>query len=270
MTREFQPAIPVGVGARHPGFWRRFLPVWALGLLGVATLLLQPVPAALLEQAPPLRELPGWVVRLVLLANPLVLVTASALLGAVTAHRVGFRSALAGLPDDRPLPWGSVLLGGVVLAAVLAGLDALWAPFLGDAWARLQAEQAGGTRLTALILGVGYGGLAEEVMMRWGLMSALVWALARLTAAGRRPYPPSWVFLSAAVLSAAVFAAGHLPALAAAVPLTPALVARTLLLSLVAGVAYGALYWRRGLEAAMLAHAGTHLGFALLRAASVI
>ena len=56
-----------------------------------------------------------------------------------------------------------------------------------------------------------------------------------------------------------LFGLGHLPALAQSVTLTPALVARTVLLNAVAGVLFGWLYWRRSLEAAMVAHASFHV-----------
>ena len=42
-------------------------------------------------------------------------------------------------------------------------------------------------------------------------------------------------------------------------PLTPLLVVRALVLNGVAGVAFGYLYWRQGLEAAMLGHISAHL-----------
>ena len=42
-------------------------------------------------------------------------------------------------------------------------------------------------------------------------------------------------------------------------PLTPALITRTIVLNSLAGIAFGWLYWRRGLEAAMLAHFSTDI-----------
>jgi uncharacterized membrane protein YjjP (DUF1212 family) len=42
-------------------------------------------------------------------------------------------------------------------------------------------------------------------------------------------------------------------------PLTQMLVVRALVLNGIAGVAFGYLYWRYGLEAAMSAHMGAHL-----------
>lgn len=245
-----------------PGFWRRFVPVWLAGVLGVTSMLVQPLPATLLE-LPALQHLSPLLLRLLVLANPLVLVTLLALLGAGVAHRVGLGSRLAGTAAAGGRPWVLwSLLVGLALGAAITLLDRLVAPLLGEAWQAVAQRHEPVPAWRALVIGTLYGGLAEEVMLRWGVMSALAWLLAR--AWGARPA----VFVLAALLAALVFGAAHLPALAQEVALTPAIVARTVALNMLAGFAYGLLFWRRGLEAAMLAHAATHLGFALARIAT--
>jgi hypothetical protein len=110
-------------------------------------------------------------------------------------------------------------------------------------------------------MGVLYGGVAEEVMLRWGVMSLAAWVLVSLL--GRQRH--SVAMTLAIVAAAGLFAAAHLPAVAAQVELTPAIVVRTLTLNGVAGLVYGWLFWRHHLEAAMAAHAATHVGMALWR-----
>lgn len=140
-------------------------------------------------------------------------------------------------------------------------LDVLLAPFV---QVDLPASAIGGTRLTVSeVLAFApvrflYGGVTEELLLRFGLMSALVLVGWYLT--GREPAGAgSGVMWSAIMLSAVVFGVGHLPALAQAVGLTPALVARTVLLNAIAGVVFGWPYWRRSLEAAMVAHVSFHV-----------
>lgn len=244
-----------------PGFARRFLPVWALGLVGVAALLLQPLPPALLASAPALRELPPVLVRLLVLLNPLLLLTAMAAIGAACAPRVGLRSALAGDALAR-------LDARAALAVVIAVVDAALAPWLGSAWQQVVAQANAAPWLPALLLGVLYGGITEEVVMRWGLMGLVAWgamAVQRRVRGGSPGQPSALVAWLAIAVAAAVFALGHLPALAQSLELSGPVVARTLGLNLLAGIAYGWLFWRRSLETAMLAHATTHLGFALAR-----
>jgi membrane protease YdiL (CAAX protease family) len=92
-----------------------------------------------------------------------------------------------------------------------------------------------------------YGGLTEEIVLRYGAMSLLAWLCMKLLS-GRAAY-------SAAIVGASLlFGLAHLPATAAVLSLTPVLITRTILLNGLAGLAFGWLYWRRGLEAAMVSH----------------
>ena len=59
-------------------------------------------------------------------------------------------------------------------------------------------------------------------------------------------------------------ATGHLPAIAALTPLTPIVILRTVGLNALLGLAFGWLFWRRGLEHAMVAHIARILHFGLL------
>ncbi len=55
--------------------------------------------------------------------------------------------------------------------------------------------------------------------------------------------------------AAVLFGLGHLPAVAAlGWPMDPLVITRAVVLNGLAGVVFGWLYWRRGLESAMLAH----------------
>jgi membrane protease YdiL (CAAX protease family) len=70
---------------------------------------------------------------------------------------------------------------------------------------------------------------------------------------------PSGVFWAANVVTAVLFGLGHLPATAALAPLTAVLVVRAVVLNGLAGLLFGWLYRRYGLEWAMVSHFGTDL-----------
>jgi len=101
-----------------------------------------------------------------------------------------------------------------------------------------------------------YGAIDEELLFRLGLLSLLALALERLAALfrGARKELGAVVFWSANFATAIAFGLGHLPATAAVATVTPIVVARAVVLNGIAGVACGWLYWRRGLEAAMVGH----------------
>lgn len=104
-----------------------------------------------------------------------------------------------------------------------------------------------------------YGGITEELLLRWGLMSALLWLFWRLLQHGSGR--PSMLSVALAVVAAALlFGLGHLPAAQALTGgLTLPIVAYVVGANAVFGVLAGWLFWRFGLEAAMLAHATAHL-----------
>jgi len=142
-------------------------------------------------------------------------------------------------PARRPHWWLAVMLG-VLAALLVVGLSALGPKHAED------TVQAWRGALASF-----YGGIVEEVLCRLLLVSALVWLLARCNRRVARP----WMFVLAIVLAALLFGAGHLPAAHAAGLLgTPLLVARIVLLNAVVAVVFGGLFWKYGLEHAMLAH----------------
>lgn len=101
-------------------------------------------------------------------------------------------------------------------------------------------------------LGSFYGGVTEELYVRLFLMSLIVWIAWRIA---RRPRPaPAGIYWLALVLAALLFGAGHLPFTLRIWGPNPVNVARTILLNSIAGLPLGWLFWRRGLEYAMVAH----------------
>jgi membrane protease YdiL (CAAX protease family) len=98
-----------------------------------------------------------------------------------------------------------------------------------------------------------YGGIAEEIQLRLFVMSFFAW-LGRFISKTQEGKPTGAVFWIANILAAVLFGLGHLPATATIIPLTPLVVSRAILLNGIGGVIFGWLYWKRGLEAAMIAH----------------
>lgn len=96
-----------------------------------------------------------------------------------------------------------------------------------------------------------YGGVVEEIICRLFLLTLIAWALARCNHRVAQP----WMMVAAIILAALTFGAGHLPA-AFASGLAPSggAIAHIVLLNALAGIAFGAVFWRWGLEHAMLAH----------------
>ena len=104
-----------------------------------------------------------------------------------------------------------------------------------------------------------YGGITEEIMMRWGLMTVLVWLLWRVLQKRAGP-PKAWLGFTAIVVAALLFGVGHLPlAIGMGVEPSGPVVMYIIAGNAVPGMLFGWLYWRWGLESAILAHALAHV-----------
>lgn len=247
-----------GPGGSYP---RRVATAFLLGLVGLLALAWHTGFYATPAGLDPLVAFVATVVN-----NGIVLLLA-VLLGAYAAPRVGLRSHLlartAADPDpersfrsELPLAVGLGLASSVVVLL----LDVAFAPFVAAALAQLPQGAATVESVLAFVpVRFLYGGITEELILRFGLMSLVAFVGYRLLGRGDAT-PSRGVLWGAVVVAALLFGAGHLPAASAAFGgLTPVLTLRTVLLNFVPGVVFGWLYWRRSLEAAMVAHGAFHV-----------
>jgi hypothetical protein len=150
----------------------------------------------------------------------------------------------------------SVILG-IVSTLVVLGLEIFYfqpamMKELGDTAAALNLQTAQPADWKGFLASF-YGGIAEEIQLRLFAMSLLAW-LGKFVSKTLEGKPTNIIFWIANILAAVLFGLGHLPTTAMLVPLTPLVVARAVVLNGVIGVVCGWLYWKRGLESAMIAH----------------
>jgi len=152
------------------------------------------------------------------------------------------------------LPISIVL--GVIASLLIVGLDVF---VFQPAILQELGDQANAMTQTAQpaawkgFLASFYGGITEEIQLRLFVMSLLAW-LGGFISKTTEGKPTSAIFWIANILAAILFGLGHLPATATIIPLTPLVVTRAIVLNGLGGIAFGYLYWKRGLESAMIAH----------------
>lgn len=104
-----------------------------------------------------------------------------------------------------------------------------------------------------------YGGITEEILIRWGLMSFIVWCSYRITQK-KDSEVKSYNYYLAIVLSALLFGILHLPAASMlSSELTISLVVYIIIGNGAFGLVAGFLFWKRGLECAIGAHMTAHI-----------
>ena len=151
----------------------------------------------------------------------------------------------------------SVILG-IVASLLIIALDAfVFQPALkvelGNKASILASTSAATPAAWKGFLASFYGGIDEEILLRLCLMTFLAWLghFISKTAEGKPTVAILWI---ANILAAILFGLGHLPATSLLLPLTPLVILRAVVLNGLAGIAFGYLYFTRGLESAMLSH----------------
>jgi membrane protease YdiL (CAAX protease family) len=98
-----------------------------------------------------------------------------------------------------------------------------------------------------------YGGINEEVLLRLFIMTLIVWMSSKIKKT-EEGMPTSTGIWLAIIIAAVIFGIGHLPAVMAITTVTPLVIVRTIILNGVGGIIFGWLYWKKGLESAMISH----------------
>jgi len=244
--------------------WKVFFILWIAAIFSVIAILPYSLSmqSKVLETLPPSISLPV-VIALQVLQNA-ILFAIAIFAGLFFAGRVGLGTPILDSLTrgesvaDRVraiLPLSVIL--GVVSTLVVLGLEFFYfQPALAKQFSSTAAAlnlRTGQPAAWKGFLASFYGGIAEEILLRLFVMSFFVW-LGRFVSKTSDGKPTHAVFWTANILAAVLFGLGHLPATSLLVPLTPLVVARAVILNGLIGIACGWLYWKRGLEAAMISH----------------
>lgn len=245
---------------------RLFVILWLAGLAGVLSFLLVDLDALMaILPVPAGTEIPTITpaLKLLSLIQPAVILSVAVLVGVGLASKVGLSSPVAeaaasggdSVSAFKPqiIPG---IVGGLAGGVVIVFIATVSKPFLPPEVVARIGEFGKFIPLPTRLL---YGGITEELLLRWGLMTLLVWAAWRFFQKGQGKPKPAF-FVSAILISSLVFGIGHLPVAFMLFP-EPTLVLT--LFVIVANSAFGLiagyLYWKRGLESAMIAHMLAHV-----------
>ena len=228
------------------------LPVGLIGGWFMAEMTFSSMDASMLEET--FRQIGSMeTLKAVIVAQSVLYAAVLGFFGYIVAAKTGLM---------KPFRLKNPPLVRVLLVSILCGalfsLDAwtfgVWIPQVKASYASAGSFDAG-----VWIASILYGGVVEEVMIRLFLMSGLSligWKLFFRKEAA----VPLRVLIAANVLSALAFAAGHLPATMLTFgELTPLIIFRCFLMNGAAGLLFGRLYRKYGVQYAMLAHMLFHL-----------
>jgi hypothetical protein len=234
--------------------------LWLVGVAAAASIL--PALPGIVSQIGD-AELPVsmGMIQLVSLLQTSVLIAIAVVIGTLLSPKVGLAApAFQALINRQPVAEKLLpqlapgLLGGVIGGVLILGIAALLTP-------QLPADFTNAAEQLSLPLysRVFYGGITEEILMRWGVMTLTVWLLSKVITGKTGQIQPA-CFILGIVLSSLLFAAGHLPLVSILTDnITAPLLAYILIANSLFGLVAGYLYWKQGLEAAVIAHIVAHL-----------
>ncbi len=233
------------------------LMLFGLGLTGILSLLTTDIPLP-----PEIEELlqskfSPIQIKLLLLINPSIMLCIAVVVGVILFDKVGLKvpiiERLIGKnKSDIQITTISKfgLIGGVIYGILLGLVGLIFNPILPSEFIELGENLNPSYAMRFL-----YGGLTEEILMRFGFMTFIVWVLSQVVKENN-----TVIYWGGIILSSIMFALGHFPIAYQAVENPSNLLLLYLLIgNSIGGIIFGWLYWKKGLESAMIAHIVTHI-----------
>jgi membrane protease YdiL (CAAX protease family) len=189
------------------------------------------------------------------LIQSLVIFSIAIFMGLYLYKRVGFNlPILEGWLEGKEVGnYLKSILGISIGLGVLSGIIIVFLSFLFTPVSSIFQNASISVPIWKAFLACFYGGISEEILLRLFLMTLIVWIIYKIkkTADGKPTVIGIWL---AIIISAVIFGLGHLPITGTITAITPLIVVRAVLLNGIAGIIFGWLYWKKGLESAMIAH----------------
>ncbi|WP_282043464.1 CPBP family intramembrane glutamic endopeptidase [Winogradskyella flava] len=227
------------------------------GMLGVFSLLSLDITNSIPEDMMyAVQDVPEIALKLAVLLSPTILLILGVLAGIFTYDKTQLRLSIiesilfkkqSKTRISEHLIYGTTL--GIITAGVVILISFIFEPFLEDFLNKTKDYDI------PLQVRLFYGGITEEVMIRFGVMSLIIFLLTKISKKSNFTIYATGIFLSAFL-----FALAHFPSLYAMEPNpSVALLFFVTLGNMIAGVVFGWLYWKKSLTAAIIAHMLFHI-----------
>lgn len=231
--------------------------LFALGLIGVLSMLTMELPLPPEIEAILKEEFSPRQIKLLLLINPTLLLIVTVIIGTILYDKVNLKVPIIekwiGIDSGESrlneiIKYG--ITGGVISGILISLVAFIFYPILPDEFIEL-GEKFKPT-LAARFL---YAGITEEILVRFGFMTFIVWICSKVTR-GTKP-KIYWIGIFIATI---IFALGHFPVAYSVVENPSSLLLTYILIgNSIGGIIFGWLYWKKGLESAFIAHIFAHV-----------
>ncbi|HZK06654.1 MAG TPA: CPBP family glutamic-type intramembrane protease [Bacteroidales bacterium] len=232
------------------------LTLFALGALGILSLLTVSIP---LDNLPKqvLDKFTPETIKLLTLIKPAILLLVSVVIGTILFEKVKLTvPTITSLlkSENEQISFLEQIKFGVILG-LITGILTITVGIIFKSSLPQEFVELGNKIKITIIARFAYGGLTEELLMRFGFMTLIVWLVFKMT-----KQLNSYTYWTGIILATILFAFGHFP-VAFSVVSNPTISLLTYILvgNSIAGIFFGWLYWKKGLEAAFVGHIFAHV-----------
>lgn len=232
------------------------LTLFVLGLLGVFTMLTVTIP---LDNLPNevVEKISPQTLKYLVLINPAILLLIAVIIGTLLYDKVGFSVPTISsiLKIEQPkIKFIEQIKYGIILGLISGILITLISIIFKSSLPQEFIDLGNKIKITVIARFI-YGGFTEELLMRFGFMTLVVWIVSKVT--NNLVNSTYWIGI---ILASILFGLGHFPVVFNTVP-NPSITLLTYVLigNSIAGLFFGWLYWRKGLEAAFIGHIFAHV-----------
>ncbi len=236
------------------------LTLFVIGLLGILSMLTVTIP---LDNLPKevLDKFSPDTIKLLTLINPTILLLIAIVIGTALFDKVELTvpSISAVLKSEKSqVSFFEQVKYGIVLG-LLTGILTTIVGLVFKSFLPQEFIELGDKIKITTIARFTYGGLTEELLMRFGFMTLIVWVVYKITKQLNR-----FTYWTGIFFASILFALGHFPVAFSAVN-NPTILLLTYILigNSIAGIFFGWLYWKKGLESAFVGHIFAHVAMLL-------
>jgi len=223
---------------------KTFLILWILAIISTILIL----PYIFNVQAEALKKISLPLLILIAISQGAVTFGIAAFFGLILAEKIGFKlPLLTSWIEHKKIKYKGILLLSIILGLIVGIIIFVLDKFVFQQSITLNMS----VPLWQGFLACFYGGIAEEILMRLFLMSLFVFIILKIF---RRKEKNSLIVWISIILVAILFGLGHLPITSAVVSITPIVILRAVVLNGIGGIVFGWLYWKKGLESAIISH----------------
>lgn len=232
------------------------LTLFIIGFIGVFSMLTVTIP---LESLPKevLDKISPQTLKYLVLINPIILLLIAVIVGSLLFDKVGFSvptiSSILKIEQPKIKFIEQVKFGvffGLLVGILITVIGIVFKSSLPQEFIEIGVK----IKITTVARFL-YGGLTEELLMRFGFMTLVVWLIFKI-----KKNLNSSTYWAGIFTASILFAVGHFPVVFNAIQSpTISLLTYVLIGNSIAGLFFGWLYWKKGLEAAFIAHIFAHV-----------